>query len=250
VRHDQPVSRHEPASHRTPGRLPRILLPWTGVLTILVVTQMRTLPPSLVGLVLPYLALVGWHLLVANRHRQDEPRTIRAESQSPQNSCSQPDIIVGSPPEVLVDPVEAPKSTVPVPAGVGSPGSPGVQPRQVRGRRRRKPTHVPAPVAVPWVQVGPGRFVRGEEPDPALPDHVEDGIDAVAAEVGQPPITLAEGQTRTLEAGVSPDAAVATPVIRDREFTTTIPVESSGVRGDRLRDSLTLEGEGAGSPAV
>ncbi len=44
----------------------------------------------------------------------------------------------------------------------------------VRARRRIKPKAVPEPSPASWVQVGPGRFVRGEEPKPSPDASAED----------------------------------------------------------------------------
>ena len=60
---------------------------------------------------------------------------------------------------------------------------------------------VPAPV--PWVQVGPGRYVRGEAPDP-VPDRsaepqVGEGTEAATLEVEKPPATVPGEGSRVLE---------------------------------------------------
>ena len=60
-----------------------------------------------------------------------------------------------------------------------------------------------APVPVPWVQVGPGRYVRGEAPDP-VPDRTDeppagDATEATNPEVGQPPEAVPEDRPRVLE---------------------------------------------------
>lgn len=64
------------------------------------------------------------------------------------------------------------------------------------------------PVPVPWVQVGPGRYVRGEAPDPVADrtaePQVRDVTEAATAEVEKPPATVPEEESRVPEREDSP----------------------------------------------
>ena len=86
------------------------------------------------------------------------------------------------------------------------------------------------PVPVPWVQVGPGRYVRGEAPDPA-PDRpaeppVEDMTEPATTEVGQPPATVPEEESRVAEAVDSPgDPGSSTGVVHEEAATTDVGLD-------------------------
>ena len=84
MRHDHPVPRPDPASTPLSDRLATVLMVWTGSLTVLVLAAVRDLPPVLVGLLLPYFALVAWHLLARRRTATDEAPT------SPRGSGGRP----------------------------------------------------------------------------------------------------------------------------------------------------------------
>ncbi len=87
-----------------------------------------------------------------------------------------------------------------------------------------------APVPVPWVQVGPGRYVRGEAPDPA-PDRpagfsVVDMTEPATAEVGQPPAPVPEEGSRVPEAGDTPgDPGSPTGVEQEEAATTDVGLD-------------------------
>ena len=92
-----------------------------------------------------------------------------------------------------------------------------------------------APVPVPWVQVGPGRYVRGEAPDPA-PDRpaeppVGDVTEAATPEVGQPPEAVPEEGSCVPEAGDSPGDPGGSEEVED------------GDRGDTDQDPIAPSDE-------
>lgn len=160
------------SSPPTPGRLARILMAWTAVLAVAVLADVRSLPPTLVGLLLPYLGLVAWHLRSTGGPRRAEPRSTPADASGVSCTSHDPQVIGnkpgGSDEEIGSSDARGSKSTTSDPSG-----PPTVEPRNVRGRRRARvlPPTEPAPAS--WVQVAPGRFVRGEENDPA-PDASRD----------------------------------------------------------------------------
>ena len=199
-----PLPGRSPTSHTTSGYLVRILMVWSGVLAVLLVAEMRSLPPALVGLLVPYLALVSWHLLALTRPRPSKPHPLPPDQKAVPRACISPEVggdaSPGGPGE-RVGPSD-PRGPNPDPA------DPPAEPRRSRARRRPKPVSPAMPVPIPWVQVGPGRYVRGEAPDPA-PDRpaeppVVDMTEPVPVEVGQPSETVPEERSRVPEAGDSP----------------------------------------------
>jgi hypothetical protein len=138
---------------------------------ILVVSASRTIPPVVLAFLLPYLALVAWHLLA----RQGRSETDRIPNPEESACMPRPDIDpeeATSAPSASLD-VGADLSEVP-----GTSLAPGTERRPStsapgRARRRIKPKAVPELSPASWVQVGPGRFVRGEEPQPSPGSSVE-----------------------------------------------------------------------------
>ena len=172
-RHPSAPSQVPPTvSPSQPGHLVRsVLAAWTGVLIILVVSASRTIPPVVLAFLLPYLALVAWHLL-APPGRAEMGRIPFPKDSAP---MPRPDIDpeeATSAPSASLD-AKADSSEVPE----TSP-APGTEQRHstsapVRARKRIKPKAVPEPSPASWVQVGPGRFVRGEEAQPSPDSLVE-----------------------------------------------------------------------------
>jgi hypothetical protein len=209
MRHSGPIPSSDPASTPTSHLLARILMIWTGVLTILIVAGMRSLPPTLVWLILPYLALVAWHLLARSERRPAKPLPTPVDSGSVPLGSLHTQVVGCPPPEVVDERVGSSDSREPSPAPAESSGGVQVNPRKVRARRQGKPMPLPEPVPASWVQVGPGRYVRGEEPDPALaaPNDasVEEMTEAVTSGEGSSHVAVPEEGDCDQGAGDSPD---------------------------------------------
>jgi hypothetical protein len=209
MRHGDPLPSSDPASTPTSHLLARILMIWTGLLTVLVVAKMRSLPPTLVWLFLPYLALVAWCLLTQPRLRLAKPQPTPSDLERFPPASLEPQVVGCSPPEVVDERVESSDSREPSPAPAESSGGVQVNPRKVRARRQGKPMPLPEPVPASWVQVGPGRYVRGEEPDPApaAPNDasVEEMTVAVTSGEGSSHVAVSEEGICDQGAGDSPD---------------------------------------------
>lgn len=167
MRHGDPIPSSGPASSSSSRRLARLLMIGTAVLSALVVAKIRELPPILVGILLPYLALVTRHLLAPPGPREANRQPTPADSGSVPLANPDPQVIGGPPPEGADEQHESSGAPEPSPAPEEPAGSPQVPPRKVRGRRRGKQMSSPEPVPASWVQVGPGKYIRGEEADPA-----------------------------------------------------------------------------------
>jgi hypothetical protein len=176
---------------------------WTGVLTVLVVAASRSLPTSLVVLLLPYLVLVAWHLLAQNAPRPTKLHLLPLDSGGAPRAPTSPEVVACTPTGGSDERVEASNSRGTNIDPVDPHGSPPVETRRVRGRRRSKPMPPAVPVPVPWVQVGPGRYVRGEVPDPAHHHPAEpslgDVIEAATPEAEKPSEAVPEEGSRVLE---------------------------------------------------
>jgi hypothetical protein len=209
MRHSGPIPSSDRASTSATRRLARILMIWTGVLTILMVAGMRSLPPTLVWLILPYLALVAWHLLARSEWRPAKPLPTPVDSGSVPLGSLHTQVVGCLPPEVVDERVETSDSHEPCPARTDASEGPQVNPSKVRARRRGKPLSPPEPVPASWVQVGPGRYVRGEEPDPApaAPNDasVEEMTVAVTSGEGSSHVAVSEEGICDQGAGDSPD---------------------------------------------
>jgi hypothetical protein len=138
MRHSGPIPSSDPASTPTSHLLARILMIWTGVLTILIVAGMRSLPPTLVWLILPYLALVAWHLLARSEWRPAKPLPTPVDSGSVPLASLDAQIVGCPPPEVVDERVESSDSREPSLAQEDTSGLLQVNPRKVRARRRGK----------------------------------------------------------------------------------------------------------------
>jgi hypothetical protein len=196
MRHGGPIPNPVPVITSASRRLARVLMIWTGVLIVLVVVGMRSLPPTLIWLILPYLALVAWHLLAFSELRPANPLPTTTDSASDPIASHDPQV-VGCPPQGGPDEwAESSDSHEPSSAPADTSGSPQVNPRKVRGRRRGKPTPPSEPVPASWIQVGPGKYVRGEEPDPApvMPNDtsLEEETEAVTSGEGSSHETVSE----------------------------------------------------------
>jgi hypothetical protein len=201
----RPIQATLTVSPTQPRRLVRsVLATWTGVLVVLIVSAIRSIPPVLPAILLPYLALVAWHLLPASARSKDgrdplpegpggmpDPGPGPGESTSPQSAS-------------LDDGAESTEFHESIPAPATGQRASTTTP--ARARKRPRP-RVAEPPPAAWVQVGPGRFVRGEEPDPS-PDASED-TGAIADRPGSPsepsPAEAARDDERAHEGMASDD---------------------------------------------
>jgi hypothetical protein len=213
VRPEHPVPEPGPAPTPASRRLAPILAIWSLSLVVLVLGELRDLPPILVGLLLPYLALVAWHLLSGSGRRPAKSSPTPARSVGGTDSRPEPRVL-GSPPSCSPDErTESCDSCGPEPAPGDPPGPQPLHPPRFRGRRRGKPIPPPAPAPASWVQIAPGRFVRGEIPEPTLEVPGEDATEAGTA--GKGPAKEAE-----LKEPCEP-GSVDTPVGSPEEVTVT-----------------------------
>jgi len=160
-----------------------VLAAWTGVLIILVVSASRTIPPVVLAFLLPYLVLVAWNMIAqqgraetgripfpkdsAPMPRPDSAQEVATSALSTSLEAGADSVdVLGSTPALDTEPL--PSTTVPV-----------------RARRRIKPKAVSEPAPASWVQVGPGRFVRGEEAQPSPDASVE--VEPIAHAPAPPP---------------------------------------------------------------
>jgi len=134
-------------STRRPEHL--LLIAWTVALALLVGWTYRSTPPTLAWALLPYLALVARHLLAPPARPSAGPGP--AESAEP----AEPRAVAPIPP-IETEAIPAP-----------------VRPAPPKPRRRPRPRTIAEPAAA-WVQVGPGRFVRGEQPESTANERAED----------------------------------------------------------------------------
>jgi hypothetical protein len=169
-----PLTGPAPVSTSQSRHLARIVLAtWTGILLVLVASAIRSIPPVVLAFLLPYLALVAWHLLAPPGWPKAEPLPAPAGLEDAPLAGSGTE---GSatPPPVSFDAGDespGPRETSPSPTSIGEP--PSITPAPARMRRRVRPRVVPDLPPASWVQVGPGRFIRGEQPDP-VPDPIPD----------------------------------------------------------------------------
>jgi len=233
VRHDIPIPRPDPDSTPTPDRLATILKVWTGSLIVLVLALVRDLPAVLVGLLLPYFALVAWHLLARSGPRPTRLLPLPVNPEGVPRACTSPEVVACPPPGRSDERVEASGSSESNPPSMGNPESPRGNPGRVRGRRRGDPSPHAASASVPWVKVGPGRYIRGESPDPAPERPSEppavDATEPATPEVGRLPGAIPEEASRVPEAGDSPDDPGDSAGVEDGEATATdLTLDRSG----------------------
>jgi hypothetical protein len=198
-----------------------VLAAWSGVLIVLVVAASRTIPPVVLAFLMPYLALVAWHLLA----RQGRSETGRIPFSKDSAPVPRPDIdpeeATSAPSAGLdagADLSEVPETSL----ASGTERRPSTS-APVRARRRIKPKAVPEPSPASWVQVGPGRFVRGEEPQP-FPDAL-----AVEEPISQVPDTLSEPADNDPDDGRLPvDVATEGLSVGDLEAPTEDHVTAPG----------------------
>jgi hypothetical protein len=93
----------------------------------------------------------------------------------------------------------------------------------VRARRRIKPKAVPEPSPASWVQVGPGRFVRGEEARPSPDSLVE--VEPIAQAPETPP-DLANDDPH--HGRLSDDAATEGLIVGDPAGPTDVTITAPG----------------------
>jgi hypothetical protein len=157
-------------------RLERILLlAWTVALAMLVVFEIGSIPPSLAWALLPYLGMVARHLIAPTGRKTEDPRPAPAEVSETPAGITGPEV-VGSPP----DPGPGPERIEPEPRPIPA------RPSTARPRRKARPRVVAEPVPAAWVQVAPGRFVRGEQPEPTPPPPPE----APESSPPEPPVEI------------------------------------------------------------
>jgi hypothetical protein len=198
---------------------------WTVSLILLILAGVRDLPAVLVGLLLPYLTLVAWHLLAWRRPRPTRLIPLRVDPEGVSRTRTSPEVVACPPTGGSDERVEASGSRESIPPAKGNAGSPRGNPGRVRGRRRGEPAPHPVSVPVPWVRVGPGRYIRGEAPDPAPERPAEapagDATEPSTPEVGRPPEAIPEEGSRVPEAGKSPDDPGGSAGVEDGEAATT-----------------------------
>jgi len=145
------------------ARVRTLLAIWTGVLGVAGAAGLRSLPPVLVGLLVPYLALVACHLLAPPGRQPSEALDTRAGEEN---------IVLASPdaapmPAVSEARAEASDYSEVVHPPVEPGGPPAPKPRTMRRRRRERPATLGTSSVATFVPVAPGRYMRREEPDPA-----------------------------------------------------------------------------------
>jgi hypothetical protein len=165
-----------------------VLATWTGVLIVLVVASSRTIPPFLLAFLMPYLAMVAWSMLTT------PGRARTSQDPSPEDSASMPrpeidlEAVASTPVACFETDADSPEVPETSPEPRPSPTAPA------RSRKRPKLKAVPEPSLASWVQVGPGRFVRGEEPLPS-PDPLTEvepitqGADALLLQDQEDPVS-------------------------------------------------------------
>jgi hypothetical protein len=220
-----------------PRRLVRsVLAAWTGVLIILVVSASRTIPPVILGFLLPYLAMVAWHILAAPGRAETDRDLIPEDSAAKPRPDVNAEVAI---PASLASPdsdthsSEAPEANL-------APGEEGRPPTtaQIRARRRGRPKVVPDPSPASWVQVGPGRFVRGEEPQPSPGSSVE--VEPMA----HSPETLRDlVNDRPHDNPLADDAATEGLVVGDPAGLTEVPVTAPGASQPRGEPVHLLDDE-------
>ncbi|MBX6314472.1 MAG: hypothetical protein IRY99_16395, partial [Isosphaeraceae bacterium] len=136
-------------------RAPRRIGLW--VLVLLIAGASLAVGTVSVWLVPPYLLLMAWLLL---------PRAERGGlAAGPGRAAAEgAPLRDGDVPEA--PPISSPMTDEPLaesdPAKAPEPAP--AKPRRGKGRGRGRPKAVPAPTAVTWVRIGPGKFVRVEAP--------------------------------------------------------------------------------------
>ncbi len=225
MRHDIPIPRPDPHSTPTPDRLATVLMVWTVGLILLVLAAVRDLPAVLVGLMLPYFALVVWHLLARSGPRPTRLQPLPVDPEGVHRSSASPEVDACPPTGGSDERVEASGSRESNPPAKGSPGSPRGNAGRVRGRRRGDPSPHAASAPVPWVQVGPGRYIRGESPDPTPDPPAEpSAVDVTvpnAPHVGQSPEAMSEEASCVPEAGDPPGDPGGAAGVEDGETAST-----------------------------
>ena len=235
MQHGDTIPSTGPASTTASGPLTRILMVWTAVLTVLVIAGAGTLPPTLVGLLLPYLALSAWHVLSTNGPRRAQTPPTSTESASGMRACPDPQAVGCTLPEALSEGPVSSETGVPSIAAVDTSASSPVETREVRGRRRARPTPSQEPAPASWIQVAPGRFIRGEEPEsaPDAPHDVpaEHATDAVPAGEEASHEAMPMKDSQQLGAGEKPDDPPGGPTgieAEQGEATTDLMIRPSG----------------------
>jgi hypothetical protein len=184
-RHPAPPSQVPPTvSPSRPRHLIRpVLAAWTGALIVLVVAASRTIPPVVLAFLLPYLVLVAWHLLAIQGRAETDRIPIPEDSAAKLRTDIDPEVDT-SVPSASLD-AGSDSSEVPETNSASDTEQRPSTSASVRARRRVKPKAVPEPSPASWVQVGPGRFVRGEEAQPSPASLVE--VEPIAHAPETPP---------------------------------------------------------------
>ncbi len=144
---------------------------WTGVLIILVVSASRAIPPVVLAFLLPYLTLVACYMLARQGTAETDRSPIPVDSAASPLADLELEFATSAPSAILEVGSDSPEVSETNPASVTEQRPSTTAP--VRTRRRVKLKPVPEPSLASWVQVGPGRFVRGEEPQPTSASSVE-----------------------------------------------------------------------------
>ena len=170
-------------------RLERILLlVWTVALTLLVALKIGSIPPGLAWALFPYLALVARLLIAPTDRKTEAPRPAPVEASEPPAGVTEPEVLASPP-----DP--GPETIEPDPKPVLA------RPAPTRPRRRTRPRVVAEPGPAAWVQVAPGRFVRGEPPEPTPPPEAEapEATPPEPLDVGEPSEVASESAGQPAE---------------------------------------------------
>jgi hypothetical protein len=194
-----------------------VLAAWTGALIVLVVSASRTIPPVVLSFLLPYLILVAWHLLAFQR-RAETDRIPFPKDSAPMPRLGIDPEVATSTPSVSLD-AGADLSEVPETSPAHGTERRLSTSAPVRARRRIKPKAVPELSPASWVQVGPGRFVRGEESQPSHNASAEDEPIIQALDTS---LELADEDPD--DSGLSVDAAREGLVVGDPAGPTELPV--------------------------
>jgi hypothetical protein len=147
-----------------------VLATWTGVLVILILASLRSIPPVVLVTILPYLAAIGWHLLTAPVKIEAMREPLLDKSWSEPDCVSDPRDSTSPAPAFLEAEARSTESPATTPASSTEQRPSTMAPAQARRRARPRVVAVPSPAS--WVQVGPGRFVRNQEAEPS-PDPSE-----------------------------------------------------------------------------
>jgi hypothetical protein len=188
---------------------------------ILVVSASGTIPPVVLAFLLPYLALIAWYLLAPPGRAETGRSPIPEDAAFLPRPDIDPEVATSAPSASLgagADSSEIPE-TNPAPGPEQRPSTSA----PARARRRIKPRAVPEPSPASWVQVGPGRFVRGEEPQPS-----PDALVEVEPITQAPETTIGHDDEDPNHSRLPDDAATEGLVVGDPAGSIAVPVTAPG----------------------